>query len=72
MHVSGRKAVERAVHLLAESMKDPVVAIDMEWAGRHRPVGVIQVASSTLCVIIRARKYWKDKFFPPHLARLLS
>lgn len=72
MHVSGRKAVEKSMHLLAESMQDPVLTIDMEWAGVGRPVGLLQIASSTVCVLINARKYWRNKFLPPHLAQLLK
>ncbi|GMH35656.1 hypothetical protein BSKO_03524 [Bryopsis sp. KO-2023] len=72
MHVSGRKAVERSMHLLAESMTDPVLAIDLEWAGKERPVGIIQIASASMCVLIRAKKYWRNTFLPPHLATLVT
>lgn len=52
------KHVPDALERLRASMQDRVIAIDLEWrpevvAGRFSPVALMQLSSSTVCVLIR-------------------
>lgn len=71
MHVSGKDAVAQGVDTLVKSMQDPIVAFDMKLES-NRPVGLLQVASSSSCVLINARDYWSSKVLPSNLAELLT
>ncbi|WIA21862.1 hypothetical protein OEZ85_004238 [Tetradesmus obliquus] len=67
--------VGRALQLLRASMRDPFIAIDLEWRpqferGENHPVAMMQLASSSVAVLIRTcRMRYR---LPPELKEFLA
>jgi len=66
-----RKRTNNGLDKLGLSMMDHVLAIDMQWNRPDSKVGILQIASSTFCLLLRGPKYW-DLGLPEALAHLFK